>query len=296
MDDLHGRVAVVTGGASGIGKAICRALLGEGTSVVIADIEEPALAETVAELTPFGKVTGIETDVMDAASVDSMAQQVFSTFGACHLLFNNAGVGVSSSIPMWRTTPNDWKWCFGVNVFGVVHGILSFVPRMIETNEEGVVVNTSSGDGGFAPMPHASVYAPTKAGVSALTECLAHQLVEHGTNLRAAVFYPSGGLLATNLFTSYRNRPAGYAREIPFDVRPPSFEEYRAAREAAGEVLSLQDLDELAQLVIAGVKDGRFIIGYGVPEMAELLKVRADAIGRCELPPDIFALRRHGTA
>ena len=292
IEDLSGKVAVVTGGASGIGKAICCALLDEGCTVVIADIEQPAIDATIDELTPHGKVQGIATNVMEFASVDATARQVFESYGACHLLFNNAGVGLSSSIPFWRTTPNDWKWLLGVNLFGVVNGILAFVPRMIESGQEGVVVNTSSGNGGFAPMPMSPAYAASKAAVSALTECLAHQFDTEGTKLQAATFYPSGGLLATGLFTSYRNRPAELAREVPFDVPAPDFEAYRKGVEASGREVKLQDLDELAQLLLAGLRDGRFLIGYGMEQMGELLKVRADAIGRSELPPDIFAMQQ----
>ena len=110
---------------------------------------------------------------------------------------------------------NDWVWCFSVNVFGVANGVLAFVPRMIESGEPGVVVNTSSMDGGMAPVPYASVYASSKAAVSCFTEALAHQLDAAETSLRAAVFYPSGGLLDTGLWTAQRNRPDDLARVDP---------------------------------------------------------------------------------
>ena len=106
---------------------------------------------------------------------------------------------------------NDWRWCFGVNVFGVANGVLAFVPRMIAVGEPGVVVNTSSGDGGIAPVPYASVYASSKAAVTCFTEALAHQLAPRATlDCAAAVFYPSGGLLDTGLWTAERNRPASW--------------------------------------------------------------------------------------
>jgi NAD(P)-dependent dehydrogenase (short-subunit alcohol dehydrogenase family) len=153
------------------------------------------------------------------------------------------------------------------------------VPRMIASDEEGLVVNTTSGNGGFAPMTGAALYASSKAAMTAYTECLARQLVEADTLLRAALFDPSGGLLDTGLFTSERNRPATLAREIPV-VDGGGFEQYRKSAEATGRV-QIQDLGELARLVIEGVTDDRYIIGFGVEDMAELLKVRADAIGRC---------------
>src|SRR6185437_9122688 len=159
-----------------------------------------------------GDVRGVRTDVSDDASVEMLAKTVFDDYGVCHLLFNNAGVTSGGGGNPWEQEPNDWKWCFGVNVFGTANGVLAFVPRMIESGEPGVVVTTSSGDGGIAPVPYASVYASSKAAISCFTEALAHQLHDNGTALRAAVFYPSGGLLDTGLWTAARNRPPELAR------------------------------------------------------------------------------------
>ena len=211
MKEFRGRVAVVTGGASGIGKALARAFLGEGMKVVVADVEKGALEATVQELKAGGEVSGVVTDVADPASVRALADQVYDTHGACHVLCNNAGVG-APNLDVWETEPSDWEWVHGVNVRGVAHGIQAFVPRMLEGGEEGFVMNTSSGDGGISPLAQQVVYASSKAAVSILTECLAAQLVGRGTKLRAAIFYPSGGLLATGIWTTKRNRPEALAR------------------------------------------------------------------------------------
>ncbi|HTD50521.1 MAG TPA: SDR family NAD(P)-dependent oxidoreductase [Acidimicrobiia bacterium] len=207
MRDVAGKVAVVTGGANGIGRGIVEALLEAGARVVIADVEQPVLERTVRELQGRGDVVGIRTDVSDLTSVEALAASVFERYEACHLLFNNAGVTTGGGGLPWEQEPNDWRWCFSVNVFGVANGVLAFVPRMLESGEPGVVVNTSSGDGGIAPVPYASVYAASKAAISCFTESLAHQLLDAGSQLRAAVFYPSGGLLDTGLWTAQRNRP-----------------------------------------------------------------------------------------
>jgi len=288
MDELAEKVAVVTGGAGGIGKGLCRALLDEGVKLVVADVEQGALDAAVAELGSRGEVTGVVTDVSDFASVEALADRVFDQHGACHLLFNNAGVTSGGGGRPWEQEPNDWYWCFGVNVFGVVHGVLAFVPRMLEAGAPGRIVNTSSGDGGFAPVPYASVYASSKAAVSCFTEALASQLISEGTELRASVFYPSGGLLDTGLWTADRNRPLGLARQRP---RPPApkttFEDYRKAIEAAGTPVDIADLDELGRFVVQGIKDDRFIIGRNLDEVAEMLTLRAESIGRGDLPPRI---------
>src|ERR1700727_2993966 len=233
LDDLNGKVAVVTGGAAGIGRGITEALLEEGARVVVADVEEPVLDLAIKELSELGPVRGVVTDVSSPEAVEALAADVFATEGACHLLFNNAGVTSGGGGRPWEQEPNDWTWCFSVNVFGVANGMLSFVPRMIASGEAGVVVHTSSMGGGVAPVPYASVYASSKAAISCLTEALAHQLIAAGTELRAAVFYPSGGLLDTGLWTAQRNRPAQLARVKP---RPPApgtaFAEFKAQLQA----------------------------------------------------------------
>jgi NAD(P)-dependent dehydrogenase (short-subunit alcohol dehydrogenase family) len=286
LGDLRGRVEVVTGGASGIGRGIVEALLEHGVRVVIADIEEPVLEKTVGELADAGDVTGIRTDVSDFASVDALATTIFEQYGACHLLFNNAGVTSGGGGLPWEQEPNDWKWCFGVNVFGVANGVLAFVPRMIESGEPGVIVNTSSGDGGIAPVPYASVYASSKAAISCLTEALAHQLADTGTNLRAAVFYPSGGLMDTGLWTASRNRPTELARQVDRGAGPvPTFEDFKKRLESLGHDVQVADLNELGRFVVGEVQKGSYVIGHKLDEAGALLHARADAIARGELPP-----------
>ncbi len=286
MREVANRVAVVTGGANGIGRGLVEALLEAEARVVIADVEQAVLDATLAELAGRGEVTGIRTDVSDPASVQALAAAVFERYGACHLLFNNAGVTSGGGGLPWEQEPNDWRWCFGVNVFGVANGVHAFVPRMIASGEPGVVINTSSGDGGIAPVPYASVYASSKAAISCFTEALAHQLAETGTDLRAAIFYPSGGLLDTGLWTAQRNRPSELAREEEHEPGPVvTFAEFRERLAAAGRSADVVDLLELGRFVVAEIRKGSFIIGHDLPEAGELLHRRADAIANGLLPP-----------
>jgi NAD(P)-dependent dehydrogenase (short-subunit alcohol dehydrogenase family) len=290
LGDLAGRVAVVTGGAGGIGRGIVEALLEKGAKVVVADVEAPALDAAVAELSARGDVTGVRTDVSSYESVEALAARVFDRFGACHLLFNNAGVTSGGGGKPWEQESNDWRWCFSVNVFGVAHGVIAFVPRMLASGEPGVVVNTSSGDGGIAPVPYASVYASSKAAVSCFTEALAHQLAATGADVRAAIFYPSGGLLDTGLWTAQRNRPPELARQKERAAAPgTTFAEFKATLEKAGLPADIVDLRELGRSVVRGVQDGRFIIGGDLEGAASLLHARADAIGKGDLPPAALA-------
>jgi NAD(P)-dependent dehydrogenase (short-subunit alcohol dehydrogenase family) len=283
VDDLDGRVAVITGGAGGIGFALAQELLAEGAKVVVADVQADLVAKAEAELAPKGEVLGQVTDVTDPASVEALADATYERFGACHLLVNNAGVGAPASTP-WETTVNDWRWVHGVNVMGVVNGVLAFVPRMIEAGEEGHVVNTSSSDGGIAPMPSASVYAASKAAVTSFTECLASQLESEGTNLRASIFYPSGGLLRTGLWESERTRPDELARERPRSTEPMTVEKLEAMAEQGGYQLPWQDLNELARALIAGIKAGDFITMIGRESIAETYRSRGEDFAAGRLP------------
>ncbi len=283
MKELRNRVAVVTGGASGVGKALAKAFLAEGMRVVLADVEKPALAAAAAELGSLGEVSSLVTDVRRYEALAALADHTYATFGACHLLCNNAGVSVAQ-LKVWETTPNDWEWVHAVNVRGVVHGIQAFVPRMLAAGHEGLVMNTSSGDGGIQALATQSVYAASKAAISTLTECLDAQLAAD-TKLRAAIFYPSGGMLATGIWTTRRNRPEELAREKP--VPPGSettFDDFMKGMKAVGIALPVQDLDELARFAVAGIKRGDFVIMIRREEMEAQLNARAKKLAAGENP------------
>ena len=279
-------VAVVTGGASGIGKGIVGALLRHGAKVVIADIEQSAIDETVAEMSAHGDVTGIRTDITDEASVKALADAVYERHGKVNLLYNNAGVTSGGGGKPWQQEPNDWRWCFGVNVFGTAICTSEFVPRMIEGGHPGQVINTSSGDGGFAPVPTASVYAASKAAVSCFTEALHHNLESEGTQLRASVFYPAGGLQRTGLFTAQRNRPEHLQRVGEGTGRKSmTFDEMKALLERSGRDVKEADLDAQGDMVVNNTVARTYIITNDLRDTVDLLHRRADAIGRLEVPP-----------
>ena len=289
MQDYTGKVAVVTGGAGDIGKAIAKRLLGDGAKVVISDVEQTALDKTLEELAPLGEVNAIRTDVSDPADVESLAEQVYAKHGVVHLLFNNAGVG-APSVNVWETTINDWKWVLGVNVMGVVHGIQSFVPRMIEGGEPGHVINTSSGDGGIAPMAGQSVYASSKASVSIITECLAAQFSTQHPQLQATIFYPAGGVLDTGIWTCARNRPDEFAREKPSGQPEDLMGAFMEHAKETGMEIQFQNLDDLAKALLVDLKAGKFVAMIGVEGAGATLHTRADKIGKGEAPFDDHSL------
>lgn len=201
IKDVTGLVAVVTGGASGIGRGIARRLAERGAHVVIADIEERALEEAAAEI----GAAGIRTDVSDPASVRALAGQVVERFGKVHLVFNNAGVAPESRLA--DMTLADWQWILDVNLSGVIHGIDTFLPLLKRHGEPAYLVNTSSMGGLVADMPGLGAYATTKFAIMGLTEALSHELEREGSNVAAAVLAP--GTVRSNIAQSLRTRPAG---------------------------------------------------------------------------------------
>jgi NAD(P)-dependent dehydrogenase (short-subunit alcohol dehydrogenase family) len=287
--DYEGKVAVVTGGAGGIGRGIVHALLARGARVVVADVEGPALEAAVKECESRGAVRGVRTDVADPDSVTALADDVYGAEGRCDLLFANAGVTSGGGGLPWEQEINDWRWCFSVNVFGVAATVLTFLPRMLEAGGPGEIVATSSGDGGVSPVPYASVYAASKAAVSCFIEAVAHQLGTVGALVHAHVFYPGGGLLDTGLWTAARNRPAALERIRP---RPPApgttFAEFKAQLEAAGLPTTVVDLDGLGAKVLDDLDDGRYILGPDADRFGSLLHARADAIAHGDLPPTLL--------
>jgi NAD(P)-dependent dehydrogenase (short-subunit alcohol dehydrogenase family) len=202
LPDLAGKVAVVTGGASGIGKGIATQLVAEGAQVVIADIQRDAMEATAAEI----GAAGVQTDVSDPASVDALARAVLTRYGAVHVVCNNAGIGPLA--PVADLTLDDWRWMLGVNLWGVIHGVHTFLPVLKQNRDGGHIVNTAS-MAGLVAGPRLGAYAAAKYGVVGLTEVLAAELAADNSRVGVSVLCP--GTVHTNIGTSSRNRPADLA-------------------------------------------------------------------------------------
>jgi NAD(P)-dependent dehydrogenase (short-subunit alcohol dehydrogenase family) len=231
MRDFQNKVAVITGGASGIGRALAERSARAGMKVVIADIEEAALAQTDKEMRTAGaSVLAVRTDVSKADEVQALARKTLDSFGAVHLLCNNAGVGVAPKAT-WETTLEDWQWCLRVNLWGVIHGIRTFVPIMLEQIAECHVVNTAS-LAGLLSLPYAAIYHATKHAVVTITESLHHELSLLDCKLKVSVLLP--GFTRTNIMESYRNRAAEFGTQSFEEAGTvPSMEAaYRQAVEA----------------------------------------------------------------
>ncbi|WP_394840249.1 SDR family NAD(P)-dependent oxidoreductase [Pendulispora rubella] len=249
MKEIDGKVAVITGAASGIGRELALELVRAKASVVLGDVDEKGLAETAALVAEAGGVARIVTcDVSKPEQVDELAARSYEQFGAVHLLFNNAGVGVLG--PTWTTTLEDWQWVLGINVMGVVHGIRAFVPRMIQQGGPAHVINTAS-VAGLVSIPGNSVYAVSKHSVVALSECLYHDLKVAGTSIGVSVLCPA--YVNTGIGDSARNRPQELSATNPHaaDYEPMLRKALASGRLSAADV---------AKITVEAVRNDRFYV------------------------------------
>ncbi len=261
MESLTGRVAVVTGGAGGLGRAMGERFAREGMRVVLADVQAEPLEKAVAECQSDGfDIIGVQTDVTNFASVEALRDATLAAFGRVHVVCNNAGIGAGAEGKMWEHELNDWRWAIGVNVMGVVHGINAFVPVMLAQGEPGHVVNTSSGNGGVSPLPSTPQYAATKAAVVTITECLYGQLQDVGAPIGASVLFPGPHILRTGLFESWRSRTPEFAKERPRQTPYTTVEALEAQMRAAGVDIAYTPVEEVAERVVAGIRNGDFWI------------------------------------
>jgi NAD(P)-dependent dehydrogenase (short-subunit alcohol dehydrogenase family) len=273
MKDFQRKVAVITGGASGIGRALAEKCVQEGMIVVLADVEEQALYRAAEELRALGgEIRPVQTDVSSAASVEALAVDAFTTYGAVHLLFNNAGVGAGSTV--WESSLEDWQWVLGVNLWGVIHGVHYFVPRMLAQNEACHIVNTASAAGLIAGSG-LGVYKVSKHSVVTLSETLALELAEREANIKVSVLCPEW--VDTRIGEAERNRP------VPLQNAASD------GAEAAGMLALAQVLKaglkpaQVAEAVFGAIREEKFYI-ITHPTTRVAVQMRMDDIINDRMP------------
>jgi NAD(P)-dependent dehydrogenase (short-subunit alcohol dehydrogenase family) len=270
VKQLRDRVAVVTGAASGIGRALAGRFAAEGMKLSLADVDAPGLEKAAAELEAQGaSVLAVPTDVAQAEAVDALARRTREAFGAVHVVCNNAGVGGTGALT-WERSLEDWRWALGVNLWSVIHGIRSFVPILLEQGGEGHIVNTAS-IAGMLSGPGTSDYCVTKHAVVTLSESLHHELALTGAKLKVSVLCP--GWVDTRILESARRR-------APADAAPASSS--LPGGEALFEHVSKLLREglkpaQVADAVVRAIHEERFYI-FTHPEFMERVRTRMDDI------------------
>jgi len=281
MREFKDKVAVITGAASGIGRAIAERCVRAGMKVVLADVHEADLNRTETELkSAGGTVLAVRTDVAKRSDVELLARQALDTFGQVHLLFNNAGVTADGA--PWEATWNDWEWAIGVNLWGVIHGVKVFTPLMLAQNTECHIVNTSS-TAGLIVGSMVAPYSVTKHAIVALSENLYLTLQQRNSLVKVSVLCP--GFVRTNIANDERNRPADLRNE-PVEKTAQmhaGMNAFKAAIEAGVPPL------QVADVVFEAIRKEQFYV-LPSPEWIELIKLRTDALLRLENPRSPLAL------
>lgn len=276
MNEFEGRVAVITGAGSGIGRALACAAAELAMTVVAADIEEPSLAETVDMIIAAGGAAiGVPTDVADGEAVERLAAVAFDRFGGTHLLCNNAGV--FSGGLLWERTIADWEWVMGVNLFGIAHAIRSFVPRMIAQDTACHIVNTAS-MGGLITNAYSGPYYASKFAAVGVSECLAHDLAAIKAKIGVSVLVPS--LIATNIGTSERNRTERYVDRLHPEMTPDAAFVTQVLRDSTSAGMPAS---EVAEVVFEAIRNDHFYIPTK-PSFHDQIRMRHESMQSLVLP------------
>ena len=284
MEEFRDRTAVITGAASGIGYALAERFGAEGMNVVMADVEEPALEAALNKLSDLGvNAIAVKADVSQLEQVQALADQAFDEFSAVDVLCNNAGVSGGSIKPLWEQPTNDWNWVMGVNLWGVIHGVQAFMPRMIAQGTEGHVVNTASTMG---LLQGSGIYGVTKHAVVALSEALFQELAGLDAKIGVSVLCP--GAVNTNVMDSARNRPA----DLPGDEPPEHVPEEVQQRIdfVRGLLQAGYPPSDMADAVFNGIKERKLYIVPAQPMIKEGIKARLDNIAHERNPSTTSSL------
>jgi len=293
MQDFNNKVAVITGGASGVGRSIGLLLAAEGCKIVVADIEQQAMDKVVAEVKAAGSdAVGVKCDVSSEDSMKAAAEQAFAAFGEVHLVFANAGVGTHEAGNMWEYNANEWKWGLGVNLWGVINSITAFMGRLVEQNQEAHFVVTGSGNGAFLMLPQTPIYTATKAAVAAITENLYFQVQAIDTPVKINALMPGPHTVDTGIFSSERNRPEA----LPADPNAADSgirsvdDMQRMMKEYGLPPLNVTHPDEVAKAALAGLRAEQFWLGERSEKSLAAMKLRYQGLleGKAPVLPDVL--------
>ena len=279
MQDFKHKLAVITGGASGVGRSLAFALGREGGRVLIADVDQAALTQTQADLSAAGiDAHSSFCDVSSADSVKALAIKAFDELGGAQLVFANAGIGAGEGGAMWEYAEQDWQWAFNVNVWGVINSINAFMPRLMAQQQEAHMVITGSGNGAFMVLPDSPIYTATKASVQAITEALYYQTSAAQDLVKVNALFPGPYVVDTGLFNSDRVRPAELDKGDANDSGIKSVDDMREMMEQFGMELKTTHPDEVAQTALQGLRNEQFWISPMNEDTEAKIKSRMDSI------------------
>jgi NAD(P)-dependent dehydrogenase (short-subunit alcohol dehydrogenase family) len=286
MEDFNSKVAVITGGSSGVGRSLAFALGRLGAKVAVGDVDKTAMAQLRSDLEAENIEALVEfCDVTSADSLNSLADKTVATFGGIHLVFANAGISAGESGAMWEYSQKDWQWCLNVNLWGVINSINAFMPRLIAANEEAHFVVTGSGNGALLVYPDQPIYTASKAAVHAITENLHYQVTAAASPVKVSALFPGPHVVDTGLFNSGRVRPQELKKDIEGNASGiSSVDDMKKMAAEWGIDLQTTHPDEVAQMAVEGLQKDAFWLLATTPETDEKIRARADMILNRETP------------
>lgn len=286
MQNFKDKVAVITGGASGVGRSLAFSLGRRGARVVVGDVDKVALEETLDALGGDG-IAAI-TQICDVTSQDSLAEladKAESEFGGIDLVFANAGIAAGESGAMWDYSPNDWHWCFNVNIWGVINTIKVFMPRLIAAEKEAHFVVTGSGNGAFLVYPDTPIYTASKAAVQAITENLHYQVCAANSPVKVSALFPGPHVVDTGLFNSGRVRPEALKKEGSGNESGINcVDDMKKMAAEFGFELETTHPDEVAEMAVEGLQKDAFWLLATTAETDAKIRSRAEMILNRETP------------
>ena len=286
MQDFNNKVAVITGGASGVGRSLAFALGRLGAKIAVGDVDGKAMEQVQADLAGEGIENLVQfCDVTSADSLNELADQAQEQFGGIHLVFANAGIGAGESGAMWDYSDKDWQWCLNVNMWGVINSIKAFMPRLIAQNEPAHFVVTGSGNGAFLVYPDQPIYTASKAAVHAITENLHYQVSAAQSPVKVSALFPGPHVVDTGLFNSGRVRPQDLQKEVAGNESGiSSVEDMKKMCAEFGIDLQTTHPDEVAEMAVAGLQQDAFWLLATTEDTDAKIQARADMILNRETP------------
>ncbi len=286
MKDFNGKVAAITGGASGVGRSLAFALGRQGAKIAIGDVDKKAMAQIAEDLAADNIQAIVEhCDVTSMDSLNAFADAATEQLGGLDLVFANAGIGAGETGAMWDYSEKDWQWCFGVNVWGVINSIRAFMPRLVASGQEAHFVVTGSGNGAYVILPDAPIYTASKAAVHAITENLHYQVQAGGLAVKVSALFPGPHVVDTGLFNSGRVRPEELKKALEGNASGiNSVEDMKKMAAEYGIELQTTHPDEVADMALRGLEQDAFWLLETTPDTDAKIRARADMILNRETP------------